>query len=180
MYRDNGKLLRDEQVRGVLDQSTGEFVKDRQDAPSGKEYLYDRNYRYNTHNKHALELLHEKVGKDGVYVVVKMMLLAKRDTNSLQPLSDKTTVRYLAEEFGIGINRVKDILDKLFNIGVYGVFKVRDSDKPYTNYWVLNPYLTYSGKFISSDIKNLFKGTELTKYVLSYYENNKVLYSSIK
>ena len=99
-------------------------------------------------------------------VAFELALMAKANTNSLEPLNDETTVQQLVERFDISRNKVKPLFYKLFKLGVYGKFEVYDKTKPYTKYWILNPYLSFSGKLISSDIAHLFSGTEIA---LNYF-----------
>lgn len=92
-----------------------------------------------------------------------LALKAKANTNSLEPLSDSTTIPELMEVLGISKNVVKPLLKKLWSIGVYGKFEVSEVGKPYTKYWILNPYLSFSGKLIDSDIAELFSKTHIAK-----------------
>jgi hypothetical protein len=46
-------------------------------------------------------------------------------------------------------------------LGVYGKFEIVDMKKGYTKYWLFNPYLSFSGKLINSDIAELFSGTRI-------------------
>lgn len=95
-------------------------------------------------------------------VVNRLCRMAQKDTNSLQPLDDETTSIELSEYFSIDRRKALKMFEKLFDLGVYGKFSVKKVDIPYTKYWVLNPYLVFQGKFIVSDIAELFKGTKLT------------------
>ena len=94
-------------------------------------------------------------------VAWRLAVEARANTNSLEPLDDETTIPELMEVMGVSKNKVKPILAKLWDIGVFGRFEVKDKNKPYTKYWVLNPYLSFSGKLIKSDIAGLFSGTHL-------------------
>lgn len=96
-------------------------------------------------------------------VAYSLALLAKANTNSLEPLNDNTTIPELMEILKVSKNVVKPILQKLFSLGVYGKFDVVDVDKGYTKYWIFNPYLSFSGRLLKSDIASLFKGTHCAK-----------------
>jgi len=100
-----------------------------------------------------------------------LAMMAKANTNSLEPLNDETTLRELMEILNVSINKVKPILEKLFDFGVYGKFQVKEAHIPYTKYWVFNPYLSFSGKIIGSDISNLFKNTHCAK---AFYDKDYV------
>ena len=96
-------------------------------------------------------------------VANRLALMAKANTNSLEPLNDETTIDTLVSVLKIGKNKVNTVLKKLFELGVYGKFEVVKVGVPYTKYWVFNPYLVFSGKIIKSDIARLFEGTEVEK-----------------
>ena len=96
-------------------------------------------------------------------VANRLALMAKANTNSLEPLNDETTVDTLVDVLKISKNNVSKVLKKLFELGVYGKFEVVKVGVPYTKYWVFNPYLVFSGKIIKSDIARLFEGTEVEK-----------------
>ncbi len=93
-------------------------------------------------------------------------LMAKANTNSLEPLNDSTTIPELMEILGVSKNKVRPILQTLFNLGVYARFEYYDADKGYTKYWLYNPYLSFNGKLINTDIKELFKTTYIGKVFL--------------
>ena len=90
-----------------------------------------------------------------------MIRLADYNTNSLAPLSNKTTVKELSEQFHIGINQVTKTFEKLFSLGVYAQFKI--SKYGMKEYWILSPYLSFRGKLIHDSIWQNFKGTILEK-----------------
>lgn len=92
-----------------------------------------------------------------------LALMAKMNTNSLEPISDDTPHIQLEQDLGLSKNMVKKVLERLFHYGVYGRFDVSDPKKPYTKFWIVNPYLSFSGKLIDSDIKNLFDGTRIAR-----------------
>lgn len=85
--------------------------------------------------------------------------MAKANTNSLEPLDDNTTMVQLMEIFEVSKNVINPILKKLHSLGVYGKFDVVREDKPYTKFWVFNPFLLFSGKTTDDSIAALFEGT---------------------
>ncbi len=89
----------------------------------------------------------------------RLAFKAKAFTNSLEPLNDDTLVSTLVEELGVGKNQVKQVLERLFELGVYGRFEVAEYGKRFTKYWLLNPYLSFNGKVINKAIAELFKNT---------------------
>lgn len=96
-------------------------------------------------------------------VAFELALMAQAYTNSLEPLNDETTINQLANIFGISRNKVTPTLKKLFTLGVYAKFDVVKPDVPYTKYWILNPFLSFTGKTLDSDIAKLFVGTVIEK-----------------
>jgi hypothetical protein len=161
--------LKNNETLAKVNTETGEVttVKKRvSNIPEGKEIFepegifrkdYTKSWKYLKSNLTAFEFS----------VAFELALLAKANTNSLEPLSDSTTVNQLVEKFNISRNKVKPLFNKLFKLGVYAKFEVYDVTKPYTKYWILNPYLSFSGKLINSDIARLFSGTKIT---LHYYD----------
>ena len=102
-----------------------------------------------------------------------LAIMAKANTNSLEPLNDETTLNELMEVLDVSINRVKPILLILFDLGIYGKFEVKQADRPYTKYWIFNPYLSFSGKLIHSDIASLFAKTHIANaFYDEYYNHN--------
>jgi hypothetical protein len=108
-----------------------------------------------------------------------LTMMAKANTGSLEPISDESTIKQLMEVLDVSKNKVKPIMDKLFELGVYGKFEAYKPERPYTKYWLINPYLSFSGKIIKSDIQELFNGTHCEKafYDDDYLFKYKVRYS---
>lgn len=96
-------------------------------------------------------------------VALTLTLMSKAHTCSLEPLDDTATVRELSSIFNIGVNKVNVVLKKLHDYGVFGKFDVCLADKPYTRYWILNPFLSFNGTVIDSVIVKLFKGTHVER-----------------
>lgn len=113
-----------------------------------------------------------------------LAMMAKANTNSLEPLSDESTLRELMSVLDMSINKVKPIMNKLFDLGVYGKFEVYKPERPYTKNWIFNPYLSFAGRLIKSDIAKLFIGTHcekafhdddyLFKYKMMYMKMNRL------
>jgi hypothetical protein len=95
-------------------------------------------------------------------VVLKLARMAKLNTNSLEPLSDEITQVEISAYFKIDHRNSKKLFTKLHQLGVFGKFDVVKENFAYTKYWVLNPYLSFGGKLIDTDIAKLFEGTALT------------------
>lgn len=92
-----------------------------------------------------------------------LAMMAKSNTGSLEPLSDESTLKELMSTLDMSINKVRPIMNKLFELGVYGKFEAYKPERPYTKHWIFNPYLSFSGRIIKSDIKELFNGTHCEK-----------------
>ena len=161
-YRVNVSLQQNE-VAAKINKETGEIKEVRtgyNNIPDDREIFepqalfkkdYTQSWKYLFNNLSALEFK----------AAYSLALMAKANTNSLEPLSDETTYQELSKILKVGKNKVDKVLKRLFEIGVYGRFEVYDKNKPYTKFWLLNPYLSFDGKLIRSDIANLFKGTEI-------------------
>ena len=164
-------VCQDNEIPARVNRETGEITELRarwNNIPEDKEIFepdglfsksYNKSWEYLRNNFSALEFK----------AAFSLALMAKANTNSLEPLSDETTYIELSELLMVGKNKVDIILNKLFDYGVYARFEVSDKTKPYTRYWVFNPYLSFSGKLISSDVSKLFKGTRIA---LNYNSQN--------
>ena len=128
--------------------------------PEGKEVFEPDALFHKTYNK-SWEYLNEKLNAIEMKAAMSLALRAKANTNSLEPLDDETTIPELIEVLHVSKNRVKSVLAKLWDLGVYGRFDIKEANKPYTKYWILNPYLAFSGKLINSDISHLFRNTKI-------------------
>lgn len=92
-------------------------------------------------------------------VANRMALMAGAYTNSLRPLNDESTIFELTNKLGIGKNKVISVTKKLFDLGVFAKFDIKEVDVDYKKYWIFNPYLSFNGRFIDMSMKNLFKNT---------------------
>jgi len=167
MYEKTIKL-RENEVAAKLNIETGEVSEipvSRNNIPSGK-ILFNPNAYFNKMYPKSWNYLKSKLSPFEFNVAFELALMAKANTNSLEPLSDDVTINQLTERFCISRNKVKPLFTKLFKLGVYGKFEIYDTTKPYTKYWILNPYLCFTGKLIHSDIANLFKGTDIAIHFL--------------
>ena len=172
MKRKVNYFLDDHEKPAKVDMETGEFkeVKERKNnIPAGKQVFGKEEIGWTKSFNASWEYLDEVLTDLEFRVVNRLCRMAKTNTNSLQPLDDETTTIELSNQFGIDRRKAKKMFDKLFDLGVYGKFSVKKEDIPYTKYWVLNPYLTFQGRLINSDIAELFKGTKLTN---EYYKRN--------
>jgi predicted transcriptional regulator len=132
--------------------------------PDGKEFFIPEEPFYKCY-KRIHEYLLNNLTVYEMNVVNRMISIAKRNTNSLIPLNDGMSAKHLSEILFSDRKRIKKILERLFDLGVYGKFEIaKEVDKgvSYKKYWILNPYISFEGKIISTDIKELFEGTVIT------------------
>lgn len=162
-YEQTFKLKHNE-APACINQETGEvkqLVKTNHHSDSHE--LFEPNASFSKSFSQSWLFL-KRVLKPHEYIAAHSLALkAKAFTNSLEPLNDEIVQSILTEELGISKNQVKPVLKKLFELGVYGKFSVAEADKPYTNYWILNPYLQFNGRVIDKSITELFKGTFVAK-----------------
>lgn len=155
--------LQNNEKLGIVNMETNaiKYIEKRaNNIPEGKE-IFEPSGIFQKNYTKSWKFLQSKLTPFEFKVAFQLAMLAKANTNSLEPLNDDMTVNQLADLFNISRNKVTPILAKLFKLGVYGKFEVVKPSVPYTKYWVLNPYLSFSGKLIYSDIANLFKGTTI-------------------
>lgn len=164
MYTQELKL-ENYQKAAVVDVDTGEVTivnKRKNNIPEGKHlHLPDEEFK-KTYVK-GWEFLKKVLTPLEYRVAHEMSLMAKAYTNSLEPLGEHTTVNHLSETFSVDRRKMSKLIDKLFQFGVFAKFEAVKPDLPYTKYWVFNPYLSFSGKLIKSDIALLFVGTIIEK-----------------
>ena len=164
MYTTQVKLNHNE-VPAKINMETGEVLtisKRHNNIPEGKE-VFEPTAIFRKDYTNSWKFLNKYLTALEFKVAHTIALMARANTNSLEPLNDETTIPQLMEILGVSKNKVKPILDKLWDLGVYGKFEIKEVNKPYTKYWVLNPYLSFSGKLISSDIATMFRNTHIAK-----------------
>lgn len=162
MYTKEVKLL-DHQRLAIIDDQTGE-IKEVRSKPSNNEnavkFDAGKFVKHHTGAWSHLALLTTKFE----YAVANMMSNhIKMFSNSLQPLSDDTTVSELSKQFGISMGKVKSTFDRLFQLGVYGKFEICEKDTVRKKYWIFNPYLSFNGQAIDKGVKDLFSETIFAK-----------------
>ena len=163
-YQTTFKLTHKEKP-ATVDTETGEIriVKQRQNnVPKGKMIFEPDASFFKAYNK-SWDYLQKQLTPLQFNVAFQLALMAKMNTNSLEPLNDETTAIELSEKFNIDRRTSKKLFQRLFELGVYARFEAAKPDMPYTKYWILNPYLSFSGKVLASDIATLFHGTMIHK-----------------
>lgn len=151
------------ELPATINQDTGEITEIRKkpnNVPDHKEvHMVDGKFTKNYVN--SWKFLSRELTHTEMFACTRLILLAKAYTNSLEPLNDETVLRELVSKLGVSKNKMKAVLKKLFILGVYAKFEAVKPHLEYTKYWILNPYLAFNGKLINSDIKDLFRGTQV-------------------
>jgi DNA-binding transcriptional MocR family regulator len=99
-------------------------------------------------------------------IAVMMASMTEFGTNSLAPLDNNISYELLADKFSISKSTVKKAFDNLFEVGVYASFKYCHFERGPVEEWVFNPFISFRGKLIDSDLKNLFLNTRVAKHFL--------------
>lgn len=162
MYKQTVKL-EDHESLIKLNKKTGvetDLKKVINHLPVGTE-LNKKKSLYHQVSDDVAEYLENRLTLTEYRVVGIMSRMASFRTNSLKPLDDDTSTYELQEYLKVDRKKVKDILKKLYLMGVYGIFKVSERDNPYKHYWILNPYISSKGNITEKDVKDLFKGTDI-------------------
>lgn len=163
-YKTEIKLKHNE-APAKINLETGEIVQvtsKPNNIPEGKE-IFEPDALFRKDYCNSWAFLQRELSHFEFTVCFSLALLAKANTNSLEPLNDSSTIAELMEILNISKNKVTPTLDVLWNYGVYGKFEVKDANRPYTKHWILNPYLSFNGRLIESDIAFLFKNTHIAK-----------------
>lgn len=162
-YEQTFKLKHNE-IPACINQETGEVKQlAKTNHHSDSHELFEPSASFNKSFTQSWKYLSNMLEPHEYKAAHKLAMKAKAFTNSLEPLNDETVYIILIEELGVGKNQIKAVLKKLFDLGVYGKFAVAEANKPYTNYWILNPYLQFNGRVIDKSIAELFKGTFVAK-----------------
>jgi hypothetical protein len=158
--------LNDNEVPARLDKETGEVLKvddfvKKNNIPDGKE-------RVIYHDFSCVNTLTQKVcieifSNEELGVIYKMIAISDFNSNTLVPLNDESSYRFLSENFGIPRRKVEQIFKKLFDWGVYAHVRVANGEL--SEYWVLNPFLSYKGKLMDSSLSTFFAQTKLSKLI---------------
>lgn len=173
--------LKNHEALQVVDTITGEVKAP--EVTEGKQKNVKRwipNVQfYKTYPK-AWDLLETQLSATEIKVAMKLAFMAKPVTNTLRPLNPETTTTELANILGQNRKTIRKIIDKLFSLGVIGMYQVgeiiTDDDKDFytkaeltkmdsevRKYWIFNPYLSFNGKYIHNDVPNIFQHTYYAK-----------------
>ena len=125
--------------------------------------IFEPSAQFKKNYSNAWKYLTEVLNNEEFKAAYLMALLAKANTNSLEPLNQDSTKLQISQTLKINKNNTSKVLDTLFKHGVYGSFNVYNDPVTYKNYWLLNPYLAFSGKYIEKGIVELFKNTTIAK-----------------
>ena len=165
------------ETAAAINMETGEIrpiSKRPNNIPAGKSAWGIEEKGWRKSFDYSWDFLEEVLTDLELRVVLKLARMAKLNTNSLEPLSDETTQVEISAYFKIDHRNSKKLFTKLHQLGVFGKFDVVKENLAYTKYWVLNPYLSFGGKLIDTDIAKLFEGTALTN---EYYRRSKASFS---
>lgn len=172
-HKDEMKISHEESL-AAINKETGEIrykeTEKNKSLPEGK-MVFEEDAVFKKTYTISWQYLKENFSPLEFRAAFSLAMLAKANSNSLEPLSDETTYIELSQILGVSKNRVDVVLKKLFEYGVYGRFDVNDKAKGRTKFWILNPYLSFSGRVIVSDIADLFRGTMIA---LNYFSKHKV------
>lgn len=164
MYERTIKLNHNE-VAAKVNMETGEVTEIKQrpnNIPYNKESWNPGPFskRYNAAWDYLLENLSDKE----LTIVTRMVLMARPNSNSLEPFNDLSTVEELASKFHIHRNSVRQMFNNLLKHGVYAEFKF-GAKNGIKHYWVLNPYIDFKGKTIDKALIDLFRETVIADLV---------------
>ncbi len=154
--------LQDNEKPYRVNTETGEMTEVKQrlnNIPEGKSKLDYNNF--GMINLDMLSVLKPLLSHTEISIIVSMIMKAEYNSNSLAPLNSETSIRELAETFGISVNTVPKVFKKLFDMGVYAQLKIATNKG--NEFWILNPYIYWKGKLKEDSLFKHFKNTEITR-----------------
>ena len=146
----------------AIDEDTGEARKipmHGNNIPADKT-IFNQKGKFHKSYELAWDYLLDHLSDKEIRIVNMMSQMARMNSNSLEPLSNTSTITEIAETFKIHRNHVKKIFNNLLIHGVYAEFKFGAKGK-IKQYWVLNPYISFKGKTISRALVDLFRETDI-------------------
>jgi len=174
MYTRNLKL-KDNEIPAKINLETGEILEVRNmfnSMPEGKE-LWLKNEKFSKMFSYSWKFLSTALNSDELKALVVMSLMTQAGTNSIPPLNEEVSMLRMEEYFGISRKKLPKIFKNLFDLGVFAKFEVATEEEPYKKYWILNPYISFKGRLIDSDIARLFYGTRVEKEYIKQYKVEK-------
>ena len=167
--------LKDNEIPAKINMETGEIKEVRNifnSIPEGKE-LWLKNEKFTKMFTYSWKFLVGNLKSDELKVLIVMSLMAQSGTNSMPPLNEDVPMMQMEEYFGVDRRKLPKIFKTLFEIGVFARFEVANEEELYKTYWILNPYISFKGRLISSDITRLFYGTKIEKEYAKQYQLEK-------
>ena len=156
--------LEDNELPAKVNAETGEVKQLKKRTSTIKEGVQIQKFdEFNKVNSRAIRFLESVLNNEELGIVFKMIQRCDYETNVMIPLNDESSCRELAGEFGINKNKVSETFKKLVNLGVYAQVKVANG--LHSEYWTLNPYIAWKGKFIEKAISVYFANTIIAKAV---------------
>lgn len=178
--------LKHNERAGIIDLETGDFrMPDNlpNNLPEDREmFIPDHYFDKVFYASQYVWVELEKVLTDLEYRVAhRLTHFGDMNNNSLRPLNDQVLLKDLSKEFNVSINKVKPVFKKLFDLGVYANVRVADMKYPgIENFWILNPYLSFSGKFVNSNVLGVFNGTPIAAMFREGMKHKKIKPKHIK
>ena len=117
--------------------------------------LFNKDFSY------AWEYLHEVLKPIELDVVKELAVKANLHIQEIIEINGYTVEQEIIETLNLKKIKSKQIFVKLFELGIYGKFRVAKTDNPNHYVWILNPKLLFLGE-VSSDLNNIFEGTVLS------------------
>lgn len=165
--REQTAKLEDDEVLYKVNERTSEMkeikVKPNNLKDTGKE-KFDFDASFNKAYERSWMYLAKELSPQELKIALMMSCMTEFSTNSLAPLDNSTQMQYLSELFGVGINQIKTYLKHLLKKGVYATFTYGHYKRGEVTEWVFNPFISFKGSLIDSDLKNLFLKTQVAKH----------------
>ena len=150
--QDNEKII----IRNSETNKEREVKLRKNQIPKNKVLI--RGKQFSISNDYVTIRLRKMMSHIEYSIMNQMIAMAKYDTNSLFPLSEETSKTELAKTFDISKNSVQKVFNRLKELQVYATFDCGTGENAIA-YWILNPYISWKGKYADEAIPNLFHGS---------------------
>jgi len=159
-YEYNSKL-KHHQAPAYLDTETGEFVEittNRTLVDKDYELFKSKEKFHRTFTKSWI-LLEQMCSTEEIGIAHKLAIRSSYKDGVIEVINGEISYRALSTELGVDRRKLKPVIEKFINIGVFAYVKIANGDNTTSEKYLFNPYLSFNGNLIDKNLKSLFKSS---------------------